>query len=83
MEPKIWLINWFEKNSLATEINMKNGLEENYFENGWVDSLKFMELITQIEEKFGIRFSNDEFLDRKFSTIEGLTKIIERKNEKK
>ena len=83
MEPKIWLINWFEKNSLATEINMKNGLEENYFENGWVDSLKFMELITQIEEKFGIRFSNDEFLDRKFSTIEGLTKIIERKNGKK
>jgi len=62
---------------------MKNSLKENYFENGWIDSLKFIELITQIEEKFGIRFSNDEFLDRKFSTIEGLTKIIERKNEKK
>jgi|TARA_Y100001949_G_scaffold51631_1_gene43476 D-alanine--poly(phosphoribitol) ligase subunit 2 len=83
MEPKMWLINWFEKNSLATGINMKNSLKENYFENGWIDSLKFIELITQIEEKFGIRFSNDEFLDRKFSTIEGLTKIIERKNEKK
>ena len=73
MKPKMWLINWFEKNSLATGINMKNSLKENYFENGWIDSLKFIELITQIEEKFGIRFSNDEFLDRKFSTIEGLT----------
>ena len=83
MKPKMWLINWFEKNSLATGINMKNSLKENYFESGWIDSLKFIELITQIEEKFGIRFSNDEFLDRKFSTIEGLTKIIERKNEKK
>ena len=79
----MWLIIWFEKNSLATGIIMKNSLKENYFENGWIDSLKFIELITQIEEKFGIRFSNDEFLDRKFSTIEGLTKIIERKNEKK
>ena len=79
----MWLTNWFEKNSLATGINMKNSLKENYFENGWIDSLKFIELITQIEEKFGIRFSNDEFLDRKFSTIEGLTKIIERKNGKK
>jgi D-alanine--poly(phosphoribitol) ligase subunit 2 len=83
MEPKMWLTNWFEKNSLATGVNMKNSLKENYLENGWIDSLKFIELITQIEEKFGIRFSNDEFLDRKFSTIEGLTKIIERKNEKK
>jgi len=83
MEPKMWLINWFEKNSLTTEINMKNSLEENYFENGWIDSLKFIELITQIEEKFGIQFSNDEFQDRKFSTIDGLIKIIEKKNEKK
>jgi D-alanine--poly(phosphoribitol) ligase subunit 2 len=83
MEPKMWLTNWFEKNSLATGVNMKNSLKENYLENGWIDSLKFIELITQIEEKFGIRFSNDEFLDRKFSTIEGLIKIIERKNEKK
>ena len=79
----MWLTNWFEKNSLATGVNMKNSLKENYLENGWIDSLKFIELITQIEEKFGIRFSNDEFLDRKFSTIEGLIKIIERKNEKK
>lgn len=79
----MWLINWFEKNSLTTEINMKNSLEENYFENGWIDSLKFIELITQIEEKFGIQFSNDEFQDRKFSTIDGLIKIIEKKNEKK
>lgn len=83
MESKIWLINWFEKNSLSSNANIKNNLEQNYFENGWIDSLKFIELVTQIEEEFCIRFSNDEFQSRKFSTIEGLTNIIERKNAKK
>ena len=61
----------------------KKKINENYFEKGWIDSLKFIDLITQIEEEFSIRFSNDEFQDRKFSTIEGLAKIIERKNVKK
>ena len=83
MESKIWLIRWFEKNSLSNEINVKDSVNQNYFENGWIDSLKFIDLVTQIEEEFSIRFSNDEFQDRKFSTIEGLAKIIEEKNDEK
>ena len=83
MESKLWLIRWFEKNSLSNEINVKDSVNQNYFENGWIDSLKFIDLVTQIEEEFSIRFSNDEFQDRKFSTIEGLARIIEGKNDKK
>ena len=83
MESKIWLIRWFEKNSLSNDINVKDSVNQNYFENGWIDSLKFIDLVTQIEEEFSIRFSNDEFQDRKFSTIEGLAKIIEDKNDEK
>ena len=83
MEPKLWLIRWFEENSQSDKLNVKKKINENYFEKGWIDSLKFIDLITQIEEEFSIRFSNDEFQDRKFSTIEGLAKIIERKNVKK
>ncbi|MBL77072.1 MAG: hypothetical protein CL763_09155 [Chloroflexi bacterium] len=83
MEPKLWLIRWFEENSQTDKLNVKKKINENYFEKGWIDSLKFIDLITQIEEEFSIRFSNDEFQDRKFSTIEGLAKIIERKNVKK
>jgi D-alanine--poly(phosphoribitol) ligase subunit 2 len=83
MESKIWLIRWFEKNSLSNDINVKDSVNQNYFENGWIDSLKFIDLVTQIEEEFSIRFSNDEFQDRKFSTIEGLAKIIEEKNDEK
>ena len=83
MEPKLWLIRWFEENSQTDKLNVKKKINENYFEKGWIDSLKFIDLITQIEEEFSIRFSNDEFQDRKFSTIEGLAKIVERKNVKK
>ncbi|MBL77142.1 MAG: hypothetical protein CL763_09690 [Chloroflexi bacterium] len=83
MESKIWLVRWFEKNSLSSNINVKDSINQNYFENGWIDSLKFIDLVTQIEEEFSIRFSNDEFQDRKFSTIEGLARIIERKNDDK
>ena len=83
MESKIWLIRWFEKNSLSNEINVKDSVNQNYFENGWIDSLKFIDLVTQIEVEFSIRFSNDEFQDRKFSTIEGLARIIEGKNDEK
>ena len=83
MESKLWLIRWFEKNSLSNEINVKDSVNQNYFENGWIDSLKFIDLVTQIEEEFSIRFSNDEFQDRKFSTIEGLARIIAGKNDEK
>ena len=56
------------------EISKKLG--ENYFENGWLDSLKFIELINDVEQEFEILFSNDEFQNRKFATINGLKEII-------
>jgi len=54
-------------------------MQENYFLKGWIDSLKFIELISDIENEFQISFSNNEFQDRTFSTVEGLIKIIEDK----
>ena len=51
-------------------------LSENYFKNGWLDSLKFIELINDVEQEFEILFSNDEFQNRKFATINGLREII-------
>ena len=76
-----WLLNWFSTNTSANKDKIQNELEKNYFEEGWLDSLKFIEFVTAVEEKFGIIFDNNEFQDRSFSTIKGLAKIIERKNE--
>jgi acyl carrier protein len=62
---------------LENEINKDR--DENYFMKGLIDSLKFISFISDIENKFNISFSNDEFQDRKFATINGIIQILEDK----
>ncbi len=79
MDVENWLFDWFEKNTPAKKHEISKKLSENYFKNGWLDSLKFIELINDVEQKFEILFSNDEFQNRKFATINGLREIITEK----
>jgi len=74
-----WILEWFEKNSTVTKEEFMNYVGDNYFEKGWIDSFKFIEFISSIEQQFNISFSNAEFQERDFSTISGLIKIIQRK----
>jgi acyl carrier protein len=72
----MWMVDWFEKNTIAKKKELLDFLNVSYFEKGWMDSFKFISFIVDIEEEFGVAFSNDEFQNREFSTIEGLTKIV-------
>lgn len=76
MEIENWIIDWFIQNTDIQKDEIIKNLSENYLELGWIDSLKFISFITDIEEKFEILFSNDSFQDRNFSTIKGLAKIV-------
>ena len=76
MDVENWLFDWFEKNTSAKKDEISKNLDENYFDNGWLDSLKFIELINDVEQEFQILFSNAEFQNRKFVTISGLKEII-------
>lgn len=76
---KEWVINWFLINSNATQNNIKNNLNENYLETGWIDSLQFVSFISDIENEFKIRFDNDEFQNKEFSNISGLSELIKEK----
>jgi len=76
MDIEKWIIDWFEQNTGIQKDEIIKNLEENYLELGWIDSLKFISFVTDIEEKFKIRFSNDSFQDRNFSTVKGLSKIV-------
>jgi len=76
MDIEKWIIGWFEQNTSIQKDEIIKNLDENYLELGWIDSLKFISFITDIEEKFKIRFSNDSFQDRDFSTMKGLSKIV-------
>lgn len=77
MTPKEWLISWFEQNSSLEKEEICNNLGQNYLLLGWIDSFQFINFICEIENAFGVHFSNDEFQDRKFASIEGLSEIIE------
>lgn len=72
-----WIINWFIENLNIEEKELNNNSDENYFELGYIDSFDFIKFINDIEEAFGITFENSQFEDREFSTINGLTKIME------
>lgn len=53
-----------------------NDGETNYFEAGWIDSLGIIELVTDLEVHFGLRFEERHFQDRRFATINGLALIV-------
>jgi acyl carrier protein len=79
MNLKSWIIQWFLDNSNLSGKEIEENLDENYLIKGWIDSLKFISFINDVENEFQISFSNDEFQNRKFATVNGLTKIIEDK----
>ena len=76
---KSWVIEWFAKNTGLREEEIEGKAQENYFEKGWIDSFKFISLVSEIEETFSISFSNDEFQATSFATIEGLVRTIKEK----
>lgn len=79
MDSKSWIVKWFSDNTNLVENEIIANLDENYLTNGWIDSLKFISFISDIENGFKIIFSNDEFQNRTFATINGLVQIIEEK----
>ena len=77
-EIKRWIIDWFKKNGLDNiPIETDDDIDEvNYFEAGWIDSFGVIGFIEEIESHFNIRFSADNFRDRRFFKIKGLVELI-------
>lgn len=73
-----WIVDYFVKNCDAKEDDVKANLDENYLQSGYIDSFQFINMISKIEEDFGVGFDNDLFEDKSFSTVNGLAKIIEK-----
>jgi acyl carrier protein len=71
-----WIVDWFEKHTSTKKKELLKYSQENYFEKGWLDSFTFISFIMDLEQKFTVRFANDEFQNRDFSTINGLSKIV-------
>lgn len=74
-----WLVDWFSKNSSTNEEEVLLHLDDNYFELGYVDSFGFLSMIVDIQEKYDVELSNDDFIGQGFSTIKGLSELIANK----
>ena len=70
---KEWILEYFIENS---DEKTKIDTEVNYMEIGIIDSFGLIEFIEELENEFSIKFTNDDFSNRKFVTVGGLTEIV-------
>lgn len=81
MDIKEWLIDWFANHSSLNASELEVASNDDYLKKGIIDSFAFVTLISDIDDEYDITFTNEDFLDPRFSRIEGLAKMIdERKN---
>lgn len=78
-DAKQWIAKWFAAHDIAKDEIEKN-TAASYFEKGWIDSLSFISFIADLEDAFDVQFSNDEFQNRDFATIDGLANIVAKKH---
>ena len=75
-----WLIDWFVARTKITKgapENQRSTLRDtDYFEAGWLTSMEVVEFVMEIEQRFGMQFSDRDLQDPRFVTIAGLTELI-------
>lgn len=54
-------------------------LQEDFLYAGIVDSFGLIQLLSYIQEEFGVSFSEDELEDKSLRTLEGLSQAVYRK----
>lgn len=75
-----WLKDWFARRGKTEgKIGKQSSqpvLDIDYFEAGWLTSMEVVEFVTEIEQQFGMQFSDRDLQDQRFVTIAGLTELI-------
>jgi acyl carrier protein len=71
-----WIHNWFRSRTKIGKEQTTSSADVDYLEAGWLTSMEVVELITEIEQQFGMQFSDDDMQDPRFVTISGLSELI-------
>jgi len=75
-----WLRDWFVARGKIRKTALENGQdtlwETDYLEAGWLTSMEVVEFVTEIEQEFGLQFSDNDLQDSRFVTVTGLTELI-------
>jgi acyl carrier protein len=69
------------ENFLFTDDQDALANDDSFLERGIVDSTGIMEVITFIEDEYGLRVSNEEMVPENLDSIESLGRFVERKRE--
>lgn len=73
------IINIFRKIKLVKELSDKELLAVNYLDQGFIDSLQIVEMITKLESHFNISFFSEELESAEFRTLGGVGELINQK----
>ena len=71
-----WLIEWFGAHGKVGKSGARTMLDIDYFDAGWLTSMEVVEFVTEIEQQFGMQFSDRDLQDPRFVTIGGLAELI-------
>ncbi len=77
IETQTWILDWFRRRNPGITIDV----EQDYHQQGLVDSFGIIELIYELEEHFAIRFDDSDFKLPSFRIIQGLVKLIDKKTK--
>lgn len=72
----------FVLDSLQREYTFKSGInvdQINFIEEGYMDSLGLLQFIAELEDEFGIEFTDEELNSSAFRTVGSLIGFIEKK----
>lgn len=81
MEIKEWLMDWFSKHSSLSTSELETASKEDYLKKGIIDSFSFVMLVSDIDDEYEVAFTNEDFLDPRFPTIDGLAEMIGERKE--
>lgn len=70
------VLSWFEARGAVPGSAPEEKLATDFFAAGLLDSLGVVELVAHLEGRFGVRFEDRHFQQRRFSTIGGLAEIV-------
>lgn len=70
-----WLCDWFVSRRKCKG-DVARLATINYFDAGLLTSLEVIEFVSEIEERFGLQFSEQDFQDPRFGTVAGLSELI-------
>jgi acyl carrier protein len=73
-----WLIAWFAARSKVGEQPEKIDAlcDIDFFQAGWLTSMETVELVTEVEQRFDMQFSDRDLQDPRFVTVHGLAELI-------